>query len=285
MGFRSRGHDDRRSAGQRHPRQAEGSALLAPEDAPIRATLCMAQDRVVATFRDRLHQVPLPAASGGEQAGPPRLMPRQSALVLSPDGPTNLVHAAEAGRPPLAFSLVAPPVGMTIDAANGTVTVDREAVVEEAARVVEKTLLAGPPDRPYVEAFRRLVQGTERDVAEIVGRKTTGLPVFVPIHVVVTDADGAKDGLRYFVVAEIPDARLLPRLQQVDELRRSQAVRQPIPHPVSPLLPAGQARPATPQPAPMPAADEKLVRRIEALEQRIALVVRQLQEIRKRLDK
>jgi hypothetical protein len=252
--------------------------------APIRAALWVTQDALVATFRDRLHHVPLPAAAGGEQAGPPLLTPRQSALVLSPEGPTTLAHMALGGRPPLTFSLVGLPEGMAIDAATGTVTVDREAVVEAAARVIEKTLVAQPADRPAVAEFRRVVEVTGREVAEIIGRRTTGLPVLLPVHVAVTDADGAKDSLRYHVVAEIPEPRLLPRLQQFDELRRLKAAQDAFPQPATAPFPPRLPQPATPQPGRMPADDEKLVRRIEALEQRIALVLRQINEIRKRLD-
>ena len=96
--------------------------------------------------------------------------------------------------------------------------------------------------------------------------------------------DGAKDSLRYHVVAEIPEPRLLPRLQQFDELRRLKAAQDAFPQPATAPFPPRLPQPATPQPGRMPADDEKLVRRIEALEQRIALVLRQINEIRKRLD-
>lgn len=234
--------------------------------AAVRAAVCGSNEGVCATFGSRMYSVPLPPAGGGAESDPPVLTPRQSALVLDPDRPTVLRHFAEGGRPPLSFSLVTAASGVSIDQATGAVTMDRAAVLEAAAGEVEKMLTGLPQNASRVEAYRRLVADVGERVAAIIGGKTAGLPVLVPIHVAVTDAAGRTDSLRYHVVAEIPDSRLMPKMQKIDEYR--------LPLPSQPGAADGPAQ----QPGDLPG-------RIDALEQRLDLVTRQLNQILKRLDK
>lgn len=65
---------------------------------------------------------------------------------------------AGGGPPPLKFSPPEPHAGISIDEATGTVTVEREPVLDEAVRLIEK-LLGGQPvkDGSCVDAYRTMV--------------------------------------------------------------------------------------------------------------------------------
>ncbi|MFN9369769.1 MAG: hypothetical protein ACK6CT_13560 [Planctomycetia bacterium] len=239
---------------------------------PLRAAVGGSSEVVLATFGSRMYSVPLPPAGGNTTHPPPSLTPRQSALALAAREPTVLRHSVEGGRQPLAFSLVTASPGLTIDAATGSVTIDRDKVVAEAAREIERQLAVRSGNASHVEAYRRLVAEVGERVAMVIGGKLPGLPVLVPIHVAVTDAEGRQDSLRYHVVAEIPETLLMPKLQKLDEDRPPPPAQAGVPNGLEQL-------------GRQPAEAGELPRRVEALEQRLDLITRQLNQVLERMDK
>ena len=92
----------------------------------------------------------------------------------------------------------------------------------------------------------------------------------MPIRITVTDASGGQDTLQYAIFAEVPEGLIVPRLQKLDADR-------PRPAPqVAAVPPAPPGR--------MPQDDAAMARRLDALEQRVDLMTRQLNEILRRLE-
>lgn len=249
----------------------ENMAGRSDADEPVRAALCATPDAVVATYAGRLYRLPLPQPVGVGKTRAVAMTPRQSALMLAADGPTTLRHAAEGGQPPMKFSLPEPHAGISIDEATGTVTVEREPVLDEAVRLIEK-LLGGQPvkDGSYVDAYRTMVAAGAARIAELIGRPPAGCPVMVPIRITVTDASGGQDTLQYAIFAEVPEGLIVPRLQKLDADR-------PRPAPQIAAVPPAP-------PGRMPQDDAAMARRLDALEQRVDLMTRQLNEILRRLE-
>lgn len=228
-------------------------------------------------FNGILYRWPVKPDLAPAGATPPlRLAAHQSALVLDDKGKTILKHAAQGGKPPYKFTIATPFEGIQINETSGDVTIDAAAMRPEIQRALEQAILrrSSPPDS-LLDAFEsQTVPATNRAIA-ILGHKPSGTPAAIPIHVEVQDSDSDSDSLQYYVLAEVPTADLKKRLRQLDEERDK----------ATPPRSADQA-PGNEKKKPDAAkpSDEvaELKRRIQALEDRLDLVTRQLNELLKK---
>lgn len=247
----------------------ENSPIRSVKGESVQAALCATRDAVVATYARRLYRVPLPAPVGGGTTAVVSIVPRQTAFVRAADCPTLLQHSAAGGRPPLKFSLPAARAGVSIDEVSGTVTVERQPVLDEAVRSIEKILRDQRREGSFVDAYRQLGGASAARIAALIGRKSTGLPVMVPIRVAVSDAEGLQDTLSYDVFAAVRDADILPQLQKLDAARANET-------PAVARVPGTLGR--------GPQDDAAMAHRIDAIEQRLDLMTRQVKDILRRLD-
>lgn len=208
-----------------------------------------------------------------------KFTPKQSILMFSGlSGKQVLKHQTTGGKAPLKFEIVTPYDGIAVDAATGDVTIDEEAMVGEASQKFEELFTKSSRAASLVDGLRELTATLATKVEPIVGRKPKGVPVGIPVRIEVTDADGSSDSLQYFVIADISTAAMTTRLKQIDEERRKGATTA-----TRPSEPA--TRPAIGGKDDSTADVAVLRKRIEALEDRLDLVTRQLNEILKKLDK
>lgn len=116
---------------------------------------------------------------------------------------------------------------------------------------------------------------------EIVGRKPQGVPVAIPISVDVSDAELSGDRLRYYVLAELPSAAVFEQLKKLDDER--QKLLAAAPQSVAPKDPSNGT--ALPHRGEEGEDIEQLSSRVDALEQRLDLITRQLNEVLKRIER
>jgi hypothetical protein len=230
-----------------------------------------------------LYRWPLPGAKAAATASAPRvaLVPRQTALALAGTGKTTLKHQAEGGKAPLKFTVFTPYDGITINENTGDVTIDEAAMLTEAQRSLEQTFTRSARGEPYADALRTQGAAMVARASEILGRKPKGIPVAIPIRVDVSDADLAGDKLQYYVLAEVPSAPVLERLKQLDDERQKQLAQRPV---VDRPVVGGGDQPVRPVPEGGQQDMAALQRRVEALEERLDLVTRQLNAVLKKLD-
>lgn len=231
-------------------------------------------DAVFAAVGRNLYRVALPAGEAAASSDL-SLAARQSAFALSGKGTTTLTHSATGGKAPRKFSVLTAFDSITIDESTGDVTLQEKPLLDEAVRAAEQAIVRANRGESYLDTYRQLGVSLIPRCTEVLGRKPVGLPVAIPIRLEVADADSGRATLQYYVVAEIPAAMLTPKLQTLEEQRKSRPM---------PMLPAEVATegPRGNQPG---GGDPDLKRRVEVLEQRLDLMTRQLNEILKKLDK
>jgi hypothetical protein len=237
--------------------------------------LSVAGDYVFVIVDRRVYRSSIPKAEGSTKLS---LTPKQSALHLSGQGTTTLSHEAKGGKGPYQFVVHSSLDGVSIDEKTGTVTLAEAALMEAAQKSVEQDLIRGTePQMSYVDTYRNRAPSLIARGTEILGRKPTGYPVAIPIRVEVTDDEQASAVLQYFVIAELPSAPLIDRLKVLyEENKAKMAAAAPMPAGTSASGSAPGQGPAN--------GDAELRRKVEALEERIDNLTRQLNEVLRRLD-
>lgn len=244
-----------------------------------RPVLQVANREAFVIYDRQLHRwpIPLPQADAVPAAERLRWVPQQSALALGGTGKLELKHAVRGGKPPVHFSAAVPSDSIRIDEVSGTATLDAQAILDQAVQTLETLAKQRNRGEPYVQTLREQAAVWIDQATHALARRPSGFPVAVPIQISATDSDLATASLQYFVIAEVPSTAVTERLQALDvertkQLAQMQAARQQAKAP-SPTASAG---------------DEELAevkRRVEALEQRLDLITRQLNMLLDRLDK
>lgn len=234
--------------------------------------LAAAQKTVVAIFGNRLYRWTAGELKPMDFPNPVRIAPRQPVFALEPKGQTQLKHVAKGGKAPYEFALEGSLTGASIDPASGTLTIDPSALVPkvQALLIAEGIMhLDGENDASPVDSLRKYSVKSIDPFTKLVGRKPIGVPIAVPIHVRVTDADGGTDELQYSVFAEVPFKPVAEALEK----RQSEAEEKKV---AKPLTQPDEARPT--------ANAAELRKKIEALEARIDLMARELGRLGKLLN-
>ena len=148
-------------------------------------------------------------ATDSELLPPPELhfKPNQSHFVIMDDS-TVLPHSVSEGKTPFTYYLIESPRGFSIDHQRGDVTLDRETLVEQAIRTVEKRL-GGSMGDELKQKLQKLSRSVASDYQRFTGEELKGVPVAIPIHVRVGDADMKTAQLQYFVFLDIPIDRIM----------------------------------------------------------------------------
>jgi hypothetical protein len=204
---------------------------------------------------------------------PLRLAARQSAFRVDGKAKTVLNHTAEGGRAPLKFSIETPLDGIHIDEKTGDVTIDGSSLTSQAMRTVEQTFTRNSYGPSLLDVLESRIVPVDRRAAAILGHNPTGFPAAIPIRVEVSDADLNRDTLQYYVLAEVSTPDLKKRLRQLDQGRPEQTQSQT----------AAPKTNGTKGPERTKANDDvpELRRRVDALEERLDLVTRQLNQLLK----
>jgi hypothetical protein len=196
---------------------------------------------------------------------------------LAETGKTELKHKIIGGKPPYSFGSVGTIEGIVVDEKTGTVAVDNAAIQAAAEKFLIDFITRNRRRESRLSTLRLLASELLVPATEILGRRPTGVPVAVPIQLLVTDDNIGNLPINYFVVTEVNSAKLMAALRKLDEQQSAEQNVMP-----APPAPGNDGRP------PMPISGnpeiEKLNKRIDQLEQRLDLMTRQLNELLKKLD-
>lgn len=248
---------------------------------PAPATLLqVARREALVVHGKRLYRWPIPAAKdeAGNSSDAMVWLPQQSSLVLTGTGETELKHTLRGGKRPVQFSALTSFEAISIDEATGVVTVDDKAIFVEAAEALEGQVKQRNRGESFVQTLRNQATPMIEHATLALGRRPKGFPVAVPIHVSASDTDLASASLQYFVIAEIPSAKFLERLRQLDSEREKQLAEMQAARDRAKL----QAQSGRPGEGDTEMAEVK--RKLDALEQRLDLITRQLNMLLKKLD-
>jgi hypothetical protein len=176
---------------------------------------------------------------------------------------------------------------MTIDETSGDVTVDAAAlrkfaieayvgsregslIVQALAKQQATGNVLPATDRASPAAMLRRAQTSAADAGErLTGRKSTGIPVAVPVYVSARDAEGDEATLQYFVLVDA----------SVDQVVAQMKAKSPS----APVVLSGPEAIARRGAGPMNETAE-LQRRLAALEARVDILTRQLEQALEKLD-
>jgi hypothetical protein len=240
-------------------------------------SLFVAPGTAFVVFNRVLYRWPVkPDAAAASETRPLVFAAHQSAFALETKGKTILKHSARGGKPPYKFAIATPFDGIQIDEKSGDVTIEGAAMASEVRRGLEQAIARrNRPGESLFDTFEfQTVPATDRTV-EILGYKSSGTPAAIPIHVEVHDAESDNDSLQYYVLAEVSTPDLKKGLRQLDDERANA----PPPSPAD-QAPRNESKKFDAAKPTDEVADLK--RRIQALEDRLDLVTRQLNELLKK---
>lgn len=247
--------------------------------------LQVAKSEALVAFGTELYRwhVDLPMETAAAQDHKPRLIPSQSTMVLSGEGTTVLEHAVEGGDKPVKFELLTSYDGaLSIDAATGRVTVDEKRLLVEATKALEAEVMRRTSRTSMTESLRSMAPRMVEAAVPILGRRPKGAPVAVPVRVAVDDGLLAGSAIQYYVLAEVPSAPLMNRMKQLDQQRQEEqavlAARKEMERAASESQTTGDAEGSQTE-------LQKVVRRLETVEQRLDRISECLEEVLKKLDK
>ncbi len=224
---------------------------------------------------DSLYRYAIPNAILEKLPQPLVIEPRQSTFVLDSKQPTKLTHSLPGAKKPIQAALTISRAEISIDSETAAVTVDGPkllAALEQQITEPGRFELLEPNSSP--QAALMSLQATSAPMFEkITGRKPVGLPAAIPIGIRVVDADSRIAEINYVVLLELPQDRVLKKLEEraveMEKLRAKQKE-----------LALEQSTGKGGRPGLAPAATEERLRQMEerlrALETKLDLLTRLL---------
>ncbi len=253
-----------------------------PQQSAVR--IAATASRVIAAWDNDLYAVDLPAPLPAEFKSGLTAIPSHSQLDLSSakNGIVKLSHQPSGGTAPYTLTFAAGSSGLEIDEKTGEVQVNVAEVQARALELLSRTLAAhATASAPTVVLDEYLTnQGAAQET--LIGRKLTGAPVFLPLHIRIQDTEGQLTELRYGVIVEVPLEPLKARLKTAHEAlvaERAAMIAKSPPTKKDPAEPT--ATPPADDSEDLSSAKElrRLGEKIEVLEARIDLLTRQLAEL------
>ena len=259
-------------------KQAEDGAAASRHGQVVPLVFARPDDQLAVIVGSTLYLVPAAAVPAGKAVEPLRCRYEAAVTVLSGRDPVAIpLPAVAGGRPPLLYSFVGPAPDLELDPATGRLRATAPArLTDRLADLVGRSLAV-----PMVQAARAVprdaklpmpatVAGqvdlylgqTAARYEQLTGRKPAGVPVWVPVSVLVRDADLATVRIDTGYFVDVPTAAVKPVADA--------QFREYVPdRSVAPL--------AAQKPTP-PAADlEVLQARVRALEARLDELTRKLE--------
>lgn len=194
----------------------------------------------------------------------------QSALVVDLKQKTKLTHKISLPKGKWSARLEGKETYASIDPATADVTIDGPALVAD----IQRALIKDTEDEeggPRITDWRYIQEGLSLmkelgsvEFERITGKKPTGLPYAIPIHLRVSTSDSGDDAsLDYYVLADVPDTEVQKRLAEAQQKAKAEMAKQR--ERADALTPEGQARRLTQLEDRMKAIKTKLDRITELL--------------------
>lgn len=242
---------------------------------PPRPTMQTASGRVYVLDDRELYEWSVPGPSKSQQRLSWNL--QQSVLSISGSGKTELKHATEGGKSPVTYTLANEVEGMSFDEKTGTLSIDNDVMLKVAQKSFEDYLIKVSRNRSLADTYRELSPAMKQQTVMMLGRKSKGIAVALPIRLTASDSTLETLKIEYYVVVELPKSMLRERLaklevehaKRLEEQSRATKERQ-------------QSRQGR---RPSGGNDAALARRVEVLEQQVQLLTRQLNALMKELER
>ncbi len=210
---------------------------------------------------------------------------KQSALELSDGDTTVLEHKLLDAKQPVVYSMPVPFDGVTIDEKTGTVTVDNQKILSQAGDFLEQHFLSkarfekSPSDVLREEAPQLIERATL-----LLGRRPTGVPMAIPIQLSASDANLATKNLTYFVVVEVPSREFMVRLNRAQAKPAEELTLDGARAMAAQAIAARAKARAAPKPQGEADRIAELTKKIEAMEQQMQLLTRQMNLMMQKLE-
>lgn len=178
--------------------------VIGRESAELR--VAAAESKIAICWNDEFFAVDVPQPLPPEFKRGLSVRPehRELTLTTAKDGLLKLPHKATGGTPPYSYTFVASVPGLEIDEQAGVVIVNANELQARAVELLGKSLIPIPSSPNPVEILDQFIGKSATATEKLIGRKLTGAPVFMPIHLRVQDADGQSTELRYGLIVEAP---------------------------------------------------------------------------------
>lgn len=142
----------------------------------------------------------------------PMFVRQQSHFLLEGTDQTTLTHTIQGGSPKVRIATANRIAGIALDSTTGTVTVDHKAVAESLLEETIQSLQASgdfgakqPPDSAaYIEQLSRHGKEVARQVVPAGKTLPDGIPVFVPIELILLNDGEPVDALGYSIAVMVP---------------------------------------------------------------------------------
>ncbi len=201
----------------------------------------------------------------------------QSAVSIGLAGKTELHHKLVGAKPPIAFSTVLPPSFAELDPATGTIKLDNEVLFDRALSAVETLIKQRNRGEAFAQTLRTQIELITPKATLVLGRRPSGFPVAIAVHISASDADLASRIQNYFVFVEVPATKLLEKLSEAEKEREKQAA-------AALERQLGKQAAADKESQEVAKELQNLKRQVDSLEQRLELMTRQLNMLLKQLD-
>lgn len=178
--------------------------------------LASAGSRIIAAVNKQVFVYVLDPRDLRKFPRPFEIDPFASIPVLKADGPMVLKHSVQGGIKPFEFELSASHKAVRIDSATGDVTIDGPALVQAAVATmlpelpddVEEAVLEGKAMPQPEKVAAMLTAAGKRRLAALLGRETKGFGMLLPVGVLASDSVQQVAMLDYQVVVEVPDEQV-----------------------------------------------------------------------------
>ncbi|MEL6104635.1 MAG: hypothetical protein AAFU85_01305 [Planctomycetota bacterium] len=200
--------------------------------------------------------------------------PVQSTFLLA-DESTKLTHKLIGGEGPYEYYWLSRLEGASMNDQTGEVTLDRAKIVEECEKLLLPSLARYDSDRATTQ-LRELAIGLMEGSTKILGRRPKGLVSAIPIHFKAIDDLGKVAEMQYFVLIELDYKQLSRKLTEMIGEREKQLA-----------MNAAEKEPAVgveSQSGEQNAVDSALERRMQSLEAKVDLLIRQVSSLTKQLE-
>ena len=155
--------------------------------------------------------VPTSAIASPDLKTPLWVPPAQSTFRVDASAPAKLTFKPAGGTPPFAFELPVEQPGIDLDAKTGTVTVTAGPFLDLAKQALPRALSGGfvagaanAADNAPEQQLTAYAAAAGREYARLTGTAAKGLPVAVPVTVVVRDAEQQSQTVRQVVLLDVP---------------------------------------------------------------------------------
>jgi hypothetical protein len=203
-----------------------------PQQGEEACKLVVSRGMVAVQVGSRIFAVPFERLRRELYPEPLHFVPVQETLVLDAQRPTKITATAKGGRGKLTYALPMEVPGVDVNAATGETTVNPGPLVERGTAVALQLManrahvpFAGRPTGTTVtprEALDAAAMPERQRFKRITGKEAVGMPVAVPVDLIVRDEEQQVAVLCRVVLLDVPPAKIVALVEKQREDAKKQ---------------------------------------------------------------